>query len=280
MSASQPTERAIGISFSPNDGPREPEVVAESVLELYEAIGLRPRSMTLERSKTTHPRFSEKAFREAVQDPGMRTISLWPETNSGGSEVLCFLRPAHPEDPVDQEYEVRYVTFVSDRVPVSLTESVRRFLFMVASQYPLAHGSIAGYRSTKYASQECSLSGAVSALELDEATQARLHRDGMSYRRSKRMLRRLYPVTIIGPELWAKLPALPEETGTAVKVEDLGTCKMLTCWPELVEPHDPAFLKGTKALRRWIWPHTIQNPADEPDAVDRKLETTAAVIES
>jgi hypothetical protein len=56
-----------------------------------------------------------------------------------------------------------------------------------------------------------------------------------------------------------------------VKVEDLGNCKMLTCWHELVEPHDPAFLAGTRELRRWIWPHTIQNPADEPDGVDRKL---------
>jgi hypothetical protein len=171
------------------------------------------------------------------------------------------------------------VTFVSDRVPVSLTEPMLRFLSVIAAQYPVAQGSVAGYRSTKYASQECSLSGAVSPLELDEATQARLHRDGMSYRRSKRMLRRLYAVTIIGPELWAKLPPVPE-TSAAVTVQDLGNCKMLTCWPELVEPHDPAFLKGTKELRRWIWPHTIQNPADDPDVVDRKLEATAAVIES
>jgi hypothetical protein len=51
----------------------------------------------------------------------------------------------------------------------------------------------------------------------------------------------------------------------------LGNCKMLTCWPELVEPHDPAFLAGTSALRRWLWPYTIQNPADDPDVVDAKL---------
>jgi hypothetical protein len=46
---------------------------------------------------------------------------------------------------------------------------------------------------------------------------------------------------------------------------------MLTCCTELIEPHDPAFLADTAALRRWIWPHTIQNPADDPDVVDRKL---------
>jgi hypothetical protein len=162
------------------------------------------------------------------------------------------------------------VTFVSDRSPVSLTEPLRRFLTMVATQYRVSHGSAAGYPSTKYASQECSLSGAVSPLELDEATQIRLRYDGLGYRRSKRLLRRLYPVTIIGPELWAKLPPLPQ-TSETVTVEDLGNCKMLTCWPELVEPHDPAFLVGTKELRRWIWPHTIQNPADDPEVVDRKL---------
>jgi hypothetical protein len=200
----------------------------------------------------------------------MLTISLWPETNRGGSEVLCFLRPAHPEDPEDQEFEVLFVTFVSDRVPVSLTEPLRRFIAMVATQYPVSHGSVAGYRSTKYASQECSLSGAVSPLELDDVTQVRLKYDGLHYRRSKRLLRRLYPVTIIGPELWAKLPPMPS-VDQAPKVEDLGNCKMLTCWPDLVEPHDPAFLAGTAALRRWIWPYTIQNPADDPDVVDARL---------
>ena len=49
-------------------------------------------------------------------------------------------------------------------------------------------------------------------------------------------------------------------------IEDLGNCKVLTAWPELCDPRDPAFLRGTVALREWLWPYTIQNPADHIDA--------------
>jgi hypothetical protein len=277
MSALQENSRALGVSFIPNDGPRDPSGLADCVLSFYDAVGLKPTGLSVIGLRTKYPRFTEKALRAAISDPATRAVSLWPERSDGGSEVHCYLRP---RDPANREFEVRFVTMVSNRVPVLLTSPVRHFMEEMTRLYSMQHGCLGGYRSCQYAAQECSSSGAVSPLELDEETRDRLRYDDRNYDDSKRLLRRLYPVTIIGPELWAKLPALPEETGTAVKVEDLGNCKMLTCWPELVEPHDPAFLAGTKALRRWVWPHTIQNPADEPDAVDRKLETQAAVIDS
>jgi hypothetical protein len=54
-------------------------------------------------------------------------------------------------------------------------------------------------------------------------------------------------------------------------VRDLGDCKVLEAWPTLVDVDDPQFLLGTRELRRWLWPYTIQNPADDPDEVDRRL---------
>jgi hypothetical protein len=267
MSVSQPTRRALGVSFIPQDGPIDPSLLADAILAFYEEVGVRPKSMSVIRARSAQPRFSANTFRKAVLEPETRGISLWPESANGGSEFLCFLRPA---SAADQEFEVRYVTLVSDRIPISLEGAVRRLIDVVARLYPVSHGAAAAYRSTKYASQECSFSGAVSPFELDEATRDRLHHDGLYSNFAKRMLRRLYPITIIGPELWAKLPPLPL-VDPAPMIEDLGNCKMLTCWPELVEPHDPAFLAGTAELRRWIWPYTIQNPADDPDVVDAKL---------
>ena len=71
-------------------------------------------------------------------------------------------------------------------------------------------------------------------------------------------------MTIIGPEIWSRLPPMPKVDPMPF-VEEVGDCKMLTVWPDLVEPHDPAFLAGTVELRRWLWPFTIQNPADAVD---------------
>jgi hypothetical protein len=259
--------RAIGVSFTPSDGPRDPSLVAEAVLAFLEATALKHRSMTVLQAKSLRPRFSEEAFRRAFDDGSTREVWLWTDDVYDGAEIRCFLRPHHP---ADQTYELRFLSVVSNRLAVQVTVALRALLEVFAEQYPMVHGSIGGYRTAQYAAQECSFSGSVRVDDMDVETKSRLGTDDLYYNVSKRMLRRLYPVTIIGAELWAKLPPLPE-TSAAVTVEDLGNCKMLTCWPELVEPHDPAFLKGTKELRRWIWPHTIQNPADDPEVVDRKL---------
>jgi hypothetical protein len=267
MSASQETSRAIGVAFTPSDGPRDPHRVAEVVLAFLETAALKHRSMTVLQEKSSRPRFSAKALRTAFNDVSTREVWLWTDNVYDGAEVRCFLRPHHPED---QTYELRFLSVVSNRLPVQMTSALRQLMESFVEQYPMVHGGIGGYRTARYASEECSFSGAAREGDIDAATTKRLGEDQMLYNVSKRLLRRLYPITIIGPELWAKLPPRPE-TSTPATVEDLGNCKMLTCWPELVEPHDPAFLAGTAELRRWIWPYTIQNPADDPDVVDAKL---------
>jgi len=130
--------------------------------------------------------------------------------------------------------------------------------------YPIAHGGAGKYRSLQYAAQECSWSGSVSPFELDEATRERLGEDQMLSGRLLRKLRRLYPVTIVGPKLWSELPPLPK-VEPMPRVDEIGNCKLITAWPELVEPRDPAFLAGTVELRRWLWPFTVQNPHDAVD---------------
>ncbi len=255
------------MAFTSTDGPREPPAVAEAVLSFLDTAGLKLKSMTVRQAKSSHPRFSARALRKAFDDPSTREVWVWAPNVYDGMAVRCFLRCA---EPVAEEFELRFVTIVSNQVPMEMTSALRRLADAFVDQYPVVHGSIGGYRSTQYASQECSFSGSTRVDDMDEETKQRLKTDSLDYQISKHLLRRLYPVTIIGPELWAKLPPLPQ-TEVPVKVEDLGNCKMLTCWHEMVEPHDPAFLAGTKELRRWIWPHTILNPADEPDSVDAKL---------
>jgi hypothetical protein len=234
---------------------------------MYKAMDFQPKSMSVSRQKTSHPRYSASALRSAMEDPQTRNVVLWSADVYDGPEIKCFVRSS---ESGDQTFEVRYLSVVSPRMPAQLTPVLRRLLEVLVEQYPVVHGSIGGYRSAKYASEECSFSGAAREGDIDVVTSKRLGEDQMLRNVSKRLLRRLYPVTIIGPELWAKLPPMPM-VDPAPAVEDLGNCKMLTCWPELVEPHDPAFLSGTSALRRWIWPYTVQNPADDPDTVDSKL---------
>lgn len=146
--------------------------------------------------------------------------------------------------------------------------AVRAFLEMAVQGFSVRHGGAARSASRWHASAEA---GLVLQSEIGDEMERRISFDSAHEREATQLARRLYPVTIFGAELWAKLPPFPE-VEPRPKVEDLGACKLVTCWPELVDAHDLQFLLGTRALRRWLWPYTIQNPADDPDELDRKLK--------
>jgi hypothetical protein len=89
---------------------------------------------------------------------------------------------------------------------------------------------------------------------------ARIGFDADRYRDRWRLARRLYPVTLLGPRLAAAAGPLPD--GTAATATEHGGARIIEAHPAVIETWDPAFLEATLPLRRWLWPHTIGNPAD------------------
>lgn len=74
--------------------------------------------------------------------------------------------------------------------------------------------------------------------------------------------RRLYPLTLLGPKLASQVSAEGARAAGALAVEEINGSLLIDAFPKIVETWDPEFLKATAELRRWLWPHTIQNPAD------------------
>lgn len=261
MSASK-TEQALGISFLAAAGPRDFSALAEAIMAFYDAIAQRPTEFVTLRNdgKIGIRSFKLPAFLGMVRDPKMDQFHVGDITDPEAVVVECWLRP---RDPEHQEFETRWITITGTGLSHG-SPPVRELMRTIVSLYEIAQGCVAEYRSLAYARKECSFSGAYSPFELDPETAERLGRDQMLSGRFLRRLRRLYPVTIIGPRIWAELPAMPA-FDPAPLVEDLGDCKVLKAWPELVEPRDQAFLAGTVELRRWLWPYMIQNPADAVD---------------
>ncbi len=142
------------------------------------------------------------------------------------------------------------------------------FLATACAAYDVVHGGVIGAKTTYYVSAEARLAGGGM---IDDDAERRLAFDRAHANEAVNKLRRLYPVTIIGPAIWAALPPLPSVDPPLV-VRDLADCKMVTAWPTLVDPHDLQFLLGTRELRRWLWPHTIQNPADDLATIDARLK--------
>jgi hypothetical protein len=74
--------------------------------------------------------------------------------------------------------------------------------------------------------------------------------------------RRLYPITLLGPKLASRVSAADATAAGALAVQERNGSLVIDAYPTVVETWDPAYLKATVALRKWLWPHTIQNPAD------------------
>lgn len=74
--------------------------------------------------------------------------------------------------------------------------------------------------------------------------------------------RRLYPLTLLGTKLASQVSAESARSAGASAVEEIGGSLLIDAYPKIVETWDPEFVKATVELRRWLWPHTIQNPAD------------------
>jgi hypothetical protein len=144
------------------------------------------------------------------------------------------------------------------------------FLRAACAVYPVAHGGVLRPPSRDHAAAETELIGNV---DLDPEFRKRISFDSMHSHEALTKLRRLYPVTIIGPRRSGppcrRCPPAPTRR---CDVRDLADCKMITAWPTLTDPHDLDFLLGTRDLRRWLWPYTIGNPADDPANTDNRLK--------
>jgi hypothetical protein len=74
--------------------------------------------------------------------------------------------------------------------------------------------------------------------------------------------RRLYPITLLGPKLASQVTAADALAAGALAVQEINGSLLIDSYPTVVETWDPEYLKATVNLRKWLWPHTIQNPAD------------------
>jgi hypothetical protein len=175
-----------------------------------------------------------------------------------GVEGLVYLRDG--DAPGSGEFTDRGTGLV---LPARATgDAAVAAVALLAEHFGLISANVACHADRHYAVKECIRAGVAGSW--DPATVERIRWDVWKWRRARTQLVRLTPLTIIGPEIWAQLPPMPAFE-PAPTVENLGTCKILKAWPTLCDPRDPSFLRGTRALREWLWPYTIQNPADHVD---------------
>jgi hypothetical protein len=242
--------------------PREIEPLATALLRAFRDFGEKPARMW-PLTPTKKNSYSEARFLEAVWSEATTSVIV---KGAGEAQVYVSLdlrdAPRYPGFP-----HKRYASLTA---PIVALDDPRLLAFLetASAHYPVSHGGIFRAASPDHAGSEASL---VSISTIGDEICRRISFDSFNRDDASLKLRRLYPATIIGPAIWATLPPLPAVDPPLV-VRDLADCKMITAWPTLVDSHDLQFLLGTRELRRWLWPHTIQNPADDPDEIERRLK--------
>ena len=227
---------------------------AAALARLAAPLGLVPGRMILGRKRT---KFDQGRFIAYVADPVEECVVLWGrELRTTGA--FLYLRDGNDQDGDNTDRGVGFA------VAGSSLGALHELLALIHHHFGLVSANIAGQPDALHAQTEGIRIGMFHTL--DEATEERVGWDVKWWRRARTKLIRLSPITVIGPSLWATLPPMPRFDPAPI-VEDLPGapgCKVITAWPTLCAPRDPDFLRGTRALRAWLWPYTIQNPADDP----------------
>jgi hypothetical protein len=78
-------------------------------------------------------------------------------------------------------------------------------------------------------------------------------------------IRRIYPMTLLGPQLASEIDAESLRAAGAMNVELINGSVIFDATPQLLEAWSPEYLAATLELRRLLWPMSFQNPADDPD---------------
>lgn len=210
-------------------------------------------------SQTRRAKFTVKKLRELFVDTTVVNVSL-SSANTNRSHQHYSLRPTSPD--LSPSYVIRNISVHS----LNGDNAIRRlidFYRELCEILPVAQGFVGSFDRPDYSGCE-QLSGSFTPQDLDPETKARLHEDNLLVGSFPTKLRRIYPLTIVGGMIAEQvLPLLPASDATGFPVvTPFGHCSLIRFSETLGGPRDPEFLDRTREVRRRLWPHTIQNPAD------------------
>ena len=247
------------------------DAVIDIVEKVLHTLDVEPREIWCTRPDGKSVRdqaFSWERFVESVDS--MATISAYGIKRSKaqfylrvsvrhGIRAYALTERAPPQISIDVE--------TGERVPETRAIAAGELLLReAAASLPLVSGGLGCFENSDGASAEIMFVSANSR-ELPEQVRLRQKIDQSYQGRLWKKARRVYWETLLGPTLAAKLggAAAARAAGAASVDEIAGSILVHAGGP--FEPDDaPSFRARTAGLRAWLWPHSIQNPVDNPEA--------------
>jgi len=207
--------------------------------------------------------FKWKAIDEAIASPDVQVLNLVIGTPMDVWFTAKLQLRSSP-DPRRRPSSPRCFYFASELRTSNAPALVEVGRAMLAEIAAAASGPISGgvLAAPTFNQAYCEVedSGNSEQESISYRDRIRVDAYGASDRRTK--ARRLYPITLLGPKLASQVTAAEAVAAGALAVKEINGSLLIDAYPTVVETWDPEFLKATVELRKWLWPHTIQNPAD------------------
>lgn len=162
----------------------------------------------------------------------------------------------------------------SERWPeAQFLEVARRWLRLAAEQGTPLSGGVLSASSLKDAKVEMTQIFESEPGEDLDRNPTPFHagmRQERSYVHNWTKIRRVYPLTLLGPRFATQVDVSQLAAAHAVDIERVNESIIFGTGTPMLQVWSPQYLEATGPLRRLLWPLTAQNPADDPDTRETK----------
>lgn len=238
---------------------------------LFEALGDEPKTISVVSPGGRLGReraFSWKTLSTVGADENVGTIFSGELRNDPADLKIHLYLRHNPKLPVDAQppasewlaVGLHRERFFPDRLPTAAAV----WIADVAEHFPALHGGVTMLGNVAQAEIEASGSRDDLAQQPFQFQQRREHDWWRNKDEIRRKCRRLYWTTLLGPALTAAAGgAEAARAAGALNVREInGSIVFQAMEGPPRDSLDPEFLAATTKLRRWLWPHTFQNPLD------------------
>lgn len=212
--------------------------------------------------------FSWKTFAMLAADENVGTITAWElRSHPTDSRLRVYLRH-NPKLPVDAQPPASMTLAVELREggfsPPGLATAAAAWLSHCAMRPTVLHGGVTILDNTAQAAIEATGTSTDATKQPAQFQQRHEHDWWRNKDEIRRKCRRLYWTTLLGPALTAAAGgAEAARAAGALNVREInGSIVFQAMEGPPRDSLDPEFLAATTKLRRWLWPHTFQNPLD------------------
>ncbi|NVB84155.1 MAG: hypothetical protein HOV81_37615, partial [Kofleriaceae bacterium] len=185
-------------------------------------------------------------------------------------ELTVRFQPRYLSSEKRYQFPPRYYVIApsSDEIEVRTRHvaAIEAFLVQVASPSHALHGAIGAATDADLAYNEVTMQPEPGFGPDGKPVRGRLWFDQGRWEEAWTLARRAYWTTILGPDLVAATGGIEAARSTgAARVEMRSGCLVVQSTSDVNDYLSPGWPERALPIRRWLWPHTIQNPFDDPD---------------